>query len=1401
MNVAKKGTRKISKMTDAGKVLFHLTDDALIVANSGEGFTRKGVISICYSCISPKWDNPPQDIYQENGVACLDARLPLLIREKMLEMDINARNSFMGAETHTTEDYAGRFELELLQNADDAIGSDNSFGLIGNKGKGFKSVLEITDRPEISSGDFNFALEKQDDGFRMPECLPRPIKSTHFPEAATVIRLGLRDGLAKDVAKNALTGIRPEMLLLCQHLSRVEVHIDGEYPRILELGREGVSGFDNVKKTFILKEDGSEQKWDRWSAVWSPENGHAGEQLSVALCLPRNADGEVAALKQDQALHVFFPTEEKIPGLRVLPHASYELEGNRKHLLAVDKQPHGAAIREQFGKLASNIINEIPPAVSLRAFGRILNVDEGEREIEFLQQRIHQTIAGTCFVPVIGGQKVRPAETRLWRHGLGYVLRQDHDVVCNSRLLLPYLASDDEAKKILRGLGAKSIGDPLAHAELLLCCENSDSKKCAAALRVASKIFQAVKNSPDEEMKVKVLEKLKAVPCWFTDNMEHSARSLQDGILLWMRPDDWPKWLQADALTPEFVGEIEEQDLEDFKKAVGYAWPLDEGRYFEEALIKFCGGQSPEWWEKMGDNVLVWALEWGTKHIGEDVPCQLIVDKKGGKNDERNKAGASIRLPTNNGWLPAIYCYFGADWEGHECFNVLGDKGVIQGPDRWPTIDKGTLRRMLVWLGVARTPKVYLATDGGYCFIEQELNLLASVADKQKLFGDICEMAESAESHTYRQLQNAELIPCKPGILKPDIQMAKPGDVHMPGKGIRGYLPEVDASEELDEKMKFQLLRLGVKDALPPPTEQSWWIECMRKMSEKARSLGDNSKDLRWEKGRPIGRLAEVIRELYDKYGASLQGMGDVPYLHQTSDGDLYIKFAPSTEVRWLDQEHHQDPAVYQGILGVLKIFPFELLRGRRFELPPVSGDTEWLHKLVGQCASEERLRWDKDKGDIAKFIEKLYRKDENLIYTAGKKFAPYLRKTKQGIFIRFATKIEVRWADKHYYEEPEVRLTLLSNEQFKIFPWFLNLGERFGITRLSKDIQRYFIPGEDDADVTERIWSDYSEREKAFALLVGDNEKQLSKHNIQACESLELVLRDNSDQQIATSQVDFILGKDNKIYINTQHLWRRAFAAGLATWMGKAEYREKFECILNDRERKDWIRRLREHGISKDDLAPLEAEEEHVSESQAGDGFSETPAPAGANASGPDMPYGKDVMGSPSNNGHIGHQQAKEFRPIPSPGTDPAHKRGGEAAGQRSHVSPTPTQRSQPEQDLCRQIRENPAKIGIPKAEVREQYKLPSKTDVVDLLCITENEYVAVEVKSGKCVKDEIQRGAYQCVKYDAVLKAAIAINDWQPCSGRTIFALGGKFPAELAPLRKFLEERGIEVIESLAE
>ena len=725
-------------MAEAGKVLFHLTDDALIVANSGEQFTRNGVIAICHMHLSEKMKKP-QDIFDKDLIRAIAER-----KVGKYNGNLNELISDAGVEEELGKDQHGRFVWELLQNADDAATRSEKNApseFIGAKGLGFRSILEISDSPEIYSGNFNFRFSREDSrrmlinngvsvendvpAFSIPHPCKPDRKCAAFLKGgySTVIRLPFADDKVKEAEKQ-LGKLDASCLLFCQRLFRIEIEIRGE-SRIIELNRNGTFGFKQGKATFTLQENNEIRKWRRWSVAWSPENNTKKKQLSAALCLPMGENGETET-DEERPVHVFFPTAEVcVPGLKALLHASYNLQGNREHF---DKeQPHGEAIRDKIGDLASEILADIPPVAALHAFGKIPPTkNNANKTIEQLQNAFAVTVAQTPFVPVMGGAKVKPAEARIWGYGLGRILRAQHPHVREAKLLIPSLSAEPDVRGILAKLGAKPVALH-EHGKLLQSCQSDTLNACYAAWQVAGNIACEVnKNTRSgyvEPARIQeantTLAKLKEAPIWWTE--ANNSRPLNGDIpLLRERPREWPEWLKADALSPEFrklLGGATKKagapptPADSLRKSG--VWPLDsEHSYFTDALLPFCKGKDSKWWEEMGWDVLRWAFLWGGGEVSKFPPSIIDSGDKGNWIDE-----GIIHLPTKKGWLSAIHCYAGKAWGGPANFGKyflnrkVQNRGEVIPMEEWKMppnteCDKKKWENFLRGLGVSWGPKV-----------------------------------------------------------------------------------------------------------------------------------------------------------------------------------------------------------------------------------------------------------------------------------------------------------------------------------------------------------------------------------------------------------------------------------------------------------------------------------------------------------------------------------------------------------------------------------------------------------------------------------------------------------------------------------------------------------------------
>ena len=111
----------------------------------------------------------------------------------------------------------------------------------------------------------------------------------------------------------------------------------------------------------------------------------------------------------------------------------------------------------------------------------------------------------------------------------------------------------------------------------------------------------------------------------------------------------------------------------------------------------------------------------------------------------------------------------------------------------------------------------------------------------------------------------------------------------------------------------------------------------------------------------------------------------------------------------------------------------------------------------------------------------------------------------------------------------------------------------------------------------------------------------------------------------------------------------------------------------------------------------------------------------------------------------------------------------------------------------LKEHVATHPALIGLAAtiANGVTEYVLPSG-DEPDVLFREGQEWIAVEVISHISGDDDLVRGLFQCIKYQAVLEAFLLSTNRSP-NVRTVLVTGRPWPQELLPLRNIL---GVEVI-----
>jgi len=331
------------------------------------------------------------------------------------------------------QQYTGRYPFELLQNADDAaaeteggtvrfqltdealIVADQGSGFgpdeiraicglgrsskdprkaIGYKGLGFKSVGEITERPQIISSEARFRFDERATRAAVerrvglvPDELRLPVYAFPFDlldedlgfdraivdalvdgEFRSVLRFPFKNGVAKDVVESHLHAtLTPRLLLLLGHTERLEVFGTGR-DFVATVARDL---HDDCLEA-LLDVDGAIEHWLVFSReVTIPEpdlidplgdTWKQVERVGVAAAVRLGDDGR-PTYGEGQPLHVYFPTVER-SGFPLILHGDFALELDRRHVSRIpEAAPYNDWLAEE---LADLVATSVAPALSSR---------------------------------------------------------------------------------------------------------------------------------------------------------------------------------------------------------------------------------------------------------------------------------------------------------------------------------------------------------------------------------------------------------------------------------------------------------------------------------------------------------------------------------------------------------------------------------------------------------------------------------------------------------------------------------------------------------------------------------------------------------------------------------------------------------------------------------------------------------------------------------------------------------------------------------------------------------------------------------------------------------------------------------------------------------------------------
>ncbi len=443
----------------------------------------------------------------------------------------------VGQEHQIAQDYRGRLIYELLQNADDAMATEDTgvacirfvltdealwvgnsgrpldeadvrglcgisasskVGLgqkrratIGHKGMGFKSVLEITDAPEVYSTTVTFRFGPAealravrtlvDDGLAVPvsrapitrfpwpvDQLPPEWAEMHATGMRTVFRFPLRSSMTAEQRKwltDALVNLPVTTLVFLKHFRRVEfaVRAGGERidtawtvtrARLTEEGEEILGGFETGiyrvvlspnrgdPEEFLLVHDGDiaigEHRGGMDEFAWE---GVEYTEVSVAA---RLGQSRPVPLDPDwRRLHIFLPSGEPCP-YNLLVSGAFNSNLSRQEIrIEPDERNYNRFLLRHVARLLRDRLlpsllqqgSGVGEVLRLLDRGLTAGAPAATGAAQALYEEVRAALQGLPFIPQEAGPELAPAACVV------PPLVQDVEVGRDFRTVLPAHAS------------------------------------------------------------------------------------------------------------------------------------------------------------------------------------------------------------------------------------------------------------------------------------------------------------------------------------------------------------------------------------------------------------------------------------------------------------------------------------------------------------------------------------------------------------------------------------------------------------------------------------------------------------------------------------------------------------------------------------------------------------------------------------------------------------------------------------------------------------------------------------------------------------------------------------------------------------------------------------------------
>lgn len=339
---------------------------------------------------------------------------------------------------------------------------------IGFFGVGFKSVYEVTERPQIYSGDYRFEIAD----VSVPKLLDA--RPPGLPESGTLLVLPLRPGLGSERQPAALfdkaRALDPVVLFTLRHVREIDLELTaaagGPRRHLLRERGDPDAGRcvieqrpEGWQRAYLVQDD--LYRWDR---------GHreAGrpEETAVMVGLRLDERGVPRPLEPGApTIYGYLPTEEQT-GLRFFVQGHFDLPVDRERISpdSLWNQWVLSKVPQQLARLARRALTSPPTEVDrlevARALLEVLPLSSELSTALFrrITSSLAEALAGIALLPGLDGELHRPAETVWLSSSLARLFAGEPRVELGDgprALLADDL--DDRARDAAEALGAERL--------------------------------------------------------------------------------------------------------------------------------------------------------------------------------------------------------------------------------------------------------------------------------------------------------------------------------------------------------------------------------------------------------------------------------------------------------------------------------------------------------------------------------------------------------------------------------------------------------------------------------------------------------------------------------------------------------------------------------------------------------------------------------------------------------------------------------------------------------------------------------------------------------------------------------------------------------------------------------